>query len=147
MLTPSPFIQQVPFQAAAFGQAMTHAAEYQCAGNIFWIDFFWSPQPTVALNQKTIDVMKDDFFRTPTAWPAEHPIRIAIPSGCTASKLKKLHGSMQRYSPEEVEHGFLAAVARDIRAGEPEATLQWGPQAKSEPKAKIKTSALRSLFS
>ena len=82
----------------------------------------------VGINQKSVEIMRDDFFKEPTAWPAEHPLRVAVPSDISAVKLKRLQGSMQRYSPEEVDHAFIAAVARDIRRGEPQAVLELRPQ-------------------
>ena len=102
---------------------MGNASQYDCGGNLFWIDFAFSAVPTF-VSQHAIEVLRLDYFSEPCAWPAELPVVVAVQPAWKAKDIQKHFGSLHRVSPEEIDAAFIKAVAEEIRAGAAEDTLK-----------------------
>ena len=89
---------------------------YRSSFNLFWLDAFGSPTPTVPLSKKRTEELGT------FAFPGYKPVHLAdsFCVGVTAPDidLNALKGSWPPVSPEEMHHCVLFTLAAAIDSGE-----------------------------
>ena len=112
--------RQAPYSAADFLVGMQDAKSYKCGGNLFWVRPLKSAGfDRVPVNRKAVDGLGDYYFKTPSAFPCT--IVVAVDQDEDPMKMK---GSLERISPEEIEHALLLRIADRISQGADEDELR-----------------------
>ncbi len=111
---------QVPMDPDEAKLALTETKHYKAAGNLFWANLQWSPQPHVPIRRSSIQQLKTHYFREPRNMP--HEVVVAI-SKSEIDKLSQMKTTMKRISPEEIVYAMLAAAADAVRTGADNDTL------------------------
>ena len=100
------------FTKATYKATMEATGLVELAANIFSIDLKFSATPGVPINVTATNNLRDREFQDPVPYPDK--IRIAVPD-------KKWPawehiGEWKAFSPEEMVHAYILAVARDVTA-------------------------------
>ena len=112
------------FTANAFNTSLKGSKSYIAAGNLFWLDFSWSPM-SIFINRQSVETLQRDSFREPAPWPAELTVVVAVdPSIHDGEELRKGFGKLKRVSPEEVDYAVIKAIADAIRNFEDNEVLE-----------------------
>ena len=104
---------EAPFDGKAFKSAIDREGSYKSAGSFWWVRQHRCAGgfAKVPINQSAIDNLSSYHF---TSVPAKFPsdIVVAVDSDSTIE-----FGKLDRLSPDELEHAFIFAIARQIDAG------------------------------
>lgn len=117
--------------------------DYEAGANVFWINLYWSAAPLVPINRAAVassavtlgtfarqallefrlqvQYLVQFFFATPSRFPTK--IVVGLLNDTTPTVTGQC-GMLKGLSPEENRHAFIFAIARDIKNGVPDSTLQ-----------------------
>jgi hypothetical protein len=111
-----------PFNNQKYNDAMQGAGMYEASCNLFWCNALFSATPGVPILELGITRLMEHHFCEPSPFP--FPLIIAVES--VSHQPWNHKGGLHRASPEEIDHAFLLAVARDIVGNVDNAKLeQW----------------------
>ncbi|CAE7666405.1 unnamed protein product [Symbiodinium sp. CCMP2592] len=96
---------------------MSTDKSYDCAANIWWINFRWSPTPKVPLSIESVKRLQRSHFAQPRRM--DKGVKVAV-----GSDLALNFGNLRCISPEEMLHAMLFAVRDAIVSGADEAVLR-----------------------
>jgi hypothetical protein len=102
---------QAVYDEKQFVVAMAETGRYKCAGNLLWLDYFWTATPKVPLRASSISSLKNHYFATPVPYPGE--LMIAIQA---TEKPSTMFGRLQGLSPEEMRFALIERIAERITA-------------------------------
>ena len=86
---------QVPYDSDRFVNSLKDVGLYVCCGNLWWVSPFMNVQPSVPLNIKSIQTLKEQFFALP---PNVFPDTVTVAVLDTEAPS---FGQLVKISPEE----------------------------------------------
>ena len=101
---------QSAFDLEEYKAAMKTHGTYRCAGNEFWLDFWFTPQPGVPYNKSSIYQLAENSFSTPNQWTGTN---VVLVSDLTYNPMEH-QGSLRRLSPEEVNFARVIGICNAI---------------------------------
>ena len=95
---------------------------YECGCNVFWLKETHLSQPGVPMNERSIEVMKESRYKTPTRFV--DPFVVAVPEGAKGQGVQVMFGNLELLSPEECFFALLLRIKERIEQGADEEELQ-----------------------
>lgn len=118
------------FDKATLANSLAHAGRAICACNITWLDL--GVDATLAhipIKSSKVEKLANSVFKEPRALLSN--VHVAVPKSWGDGNKKRLQSwepmkekPFRRLSAPEMLHAFVLAVARDVKAGADESTLQ-----------------------
>ena len=95
---------------------------YACGGNLAWIDSTWLVNHRVPFNQAQLSALRRDYFPANDP-PSYCPFTFTIAIESYDFQVEQHMGSLQRISPEEVEHSIILSTAEAIATNQDEVII------------------------
>ena len=98
---------------------MAGAGQFECSGNLAWVNEAWSPMAGIPLNKTCILKMSNHVF----AKPASLPMNLLVPVPIKDFNVLGHNGSLKYAIPVEILHAFWWALGRALDTGAPDAVM------------------------
>jgi len=118
---------QAVFDKESYNSAISTRGVYQCAGNIFWLNFsrLISSQG-VPISPRAIEQLKKSHFSSPEV--NQNIVIVPVQPGLSYRDLKNQFNNLVRCSPEEIEFALISRIAELVRSNADEVQLTLGAQ-------------------
>ena len=97
---------------------------FVAVGNVFWINMLYTPLPHVPIRTAMVEEVQNFTFKEP-AHIKDVAVSILPDDPTSAAR----SAAFEPFTPEEVRHAFIFAIARDINAGRTEEVDSWRTKA------------------
>ena len=110
------------FQKQLYLASMADAGQFECSGNLAWVNEAWSPMAGIPLNKRFILKMSNHVF----AKPASLPMNLLVPVPSKDFDVLGHKGSLKYAIPVEIMHAFWWALGRDLDNDAPDGVMnEW----------------------